>query len=157
MSAAANLFLKKQLFNSHSNEEIDEILSHVPDNEILGIDFLLGQNCPRALNEVAFGIVKKAKRNFTPHVIDKNRHHALSSPVIFVAVAVHRKLGVHPVVSKYTVALSCVFGGAYLASNPIHAIPHFVSDAVCYSIHGIGLTPIAEAVIRRLAQKKNEE
>ncbi len=105
-------------------------------------------------NVILFPLAKPVEY-VAPATICPNRHHKLSRPVVIASVFLHRRLSVHPVVSKYTVVLSAMFGGAYMACNPLHGIPHFIWDGIAYSIHGIGIAPLAEAILRRVEKTFN--
>lgn len=50
--------------------------------------------------------------------------------------------------TRMTVAVGVVFAGAFLASLHQPFVPHFIWDGVAYSIHGLGLAPIAERLVK---------
>ncbi len=64
------------------------------------------------------------------------RHSALTTPFQFIGWHLHRHYKLHPVIGKYGSATLIGLGGAWMATNPSHHVPHFVWDFVAYGIHG---------------------
>lgn len=75
-------------------------------------------------------------------------HSFVCRPFAFAGAVLHLCLRVPPPVGKYGVATIVIFTGAYMACNPIHAVPHFVWDGVAYTIHGFGAAPFIEKIVR---------
>lgn len=84
-------------------------------------------------------------------------HFVLSRPVAIVAEVITKRVGGCPHVKRYTVAATVVLTGSFMATHPLHFLPHFLWDGLAYTIHGLGAAPIAEGVLRRLAAKKGEQ
>lgn len=135
--------------------EVKEILDGFSQVEIDRIQFLLDFR-DKQTNKAALHVTKKLIGKTIPHDLCPKRHCFASIPVLVVALFAHRKLGVHPVVSKYSISLTVIFAGAYGACNPISGIPHFIQEGFFYCIHGLGLMPIAEVVAKKLKQKEEK-
>lgn len=76
----------------------------------------------------------------------------LAMPLHKFSVFLHVHLHIPKGVTKYGSAASLTLFGGYLASNPVHFLPHFVWDTIAYGLHGIALAPIAECVCHGMAR-----
>jgi hypothetical protein len=154
-------YIRRELQKAvQSPMEAEEILARIPAKEIQHIQTLLDSFLFTPAKRHAAGVIESALAEHVPHELCEKRHFMLSLPVLKLALHMHRKLGVHPVVGKYAACFGVVFAGAYMATHPIQALPHaahFIWDGIGYTIHGIGAAPVAEAVLRKLQKRRKEE
>lgn len=90
-----------------------------------------------------------------PHSGRQNhrRHHLVShfvtaKPIMWAVRKLVPHTTIHPATVKYSVSFTVVFAGAFMATHPWHAVPHFLWDGIAYTIHGFGAAPIGEDVVR---------
>lgn len=150
----ATSFLLRELQKTHSPAESAEILDTISADKIGLVQHVLDNSLYGVAAKFRGEIIEKAIANHVPHDICPKKHFVFSVPVLKLALHFHRKVGVSPVVGKYTIAFTVVFTGAYMAVNPVHGVPHFVWDGIAYTIHGMGAAPIVESILRKF-QKKN--
>lgn len=156
MKASTLLALSKKIAD-RPYSEIAEIIDGIPPYQIELIQDALDSDSPVvnvAAKEIAANVLDARLSRMVPHEICPSKHFSLSRPILGLALVLHRRCGVHPIASKYTIAFTLVFSGAYAACNPMHGIPHFIWDALAYTVHGIGAAPIAEAIIKRASRIK---
>ena len=142
--------------HGYSLPQMDAIMSKISRVEIDRVQYLLDFNLSdftKTANLLAKKIIATHAAHITPHEVSTKNHYLASRPVVWVACIVHKKIGVHPVAGKYGTAFAVLFTGAYLATNPIHGVPAFIWDGLAYTIHGLGVAPIAEAVFRRIRKE----
>lgn len=74
--------------------------------------------------------------------------HVVTIPVVHVATILHQRF---PLVGSKK-AKKCSIGGvlvllaSYGATHPVGFVPHFLWDALCYGLHGYGLTPFLKVI-----------
>jgi len=137
--------------NGFSYSQCSEILGKVTPQELASVDFLLGFNTRKthaAAKSLATAIMDQKKGEIVAHDICHKSHNALCRPVVYVAFVIHKYFKVPPTVGKYGTAFSVVFAEAYMATNPVAGVPHFIWDGACWTFHGLGVVPIADAVFR---------
>ena len=152
---ASVLLAKNPKISGRSYAEVMEIISGIPQYQIDLIQDALDADSPVvniAAKEIATNVLDARLKRMVPHDICPNKHFAFARPVLGAALVLHRTCGIHPVASKYTIAFTLIFSGAYAACNPMHGVPHFIWDALSYTVHGIGAAPVAEAIIRKFSK-----
>lgn len=153
-------YIRRELQKAtQSATEAEEILARIPAVEIQHVQNMLDSYLFVPAKNAAAELIQSALAEHVPHELCEKRHFILSFPVLKLALHMHRKLGVHPVLGKYAACFGVVFAGAYMATHPIQALPHaahFIWDGIGYTIHGIGAAPVAEAVLRRLQKRRKE-
>lgn len=132
------------------NGKAKVLLNLIPREELTRIQFLVDIDMDDKAEDLALALLEEVRSKISPQIGD---HFLLSRPILVVSAALHRHIGLHPVISKYSIAWSVVFAGAYMATNPYHSIPHFLWDGIAYTIHGFGAAPIAESMIRKITNR----
>lgn len=145
-TALAARLTDEEIMQGHA-KALFNLVSH---EDKIRIQFLLDAGLNENALTVADEVLDKVRSKFQP---ETQGVFVLSVPIVLFSSFVHRNFGFHPVMTKYSVAWSVVFAGAYLATNPVHWVPHFIWDGIAYTIHGFGAAPIAEAMIRRISKK----
>lgn len=152
---ATTLLAKNPKISDRSYAEISEIIDGIPKYQIDLIQEALDADSAVvniAAKEIASNVLAARLDRMVPHDLSFDKHFSLSRPILILGYVLHKHCGIHPVVSKYTASFTLVFVGAYAAANPFHGMPHFVWDALSYTVHGIGAAPIAEAVIKKVSK-----
>lgn len=143
--------------HGYSMEQMTHVLARVSPNELDTLQYLIDMDfweTTKAANVIARKLVRKYAMGMVPSDVDHRDHMVISVPVVKIANVMYRRVGIHPVVSKYGAAMGVLFTGAYMAVNPIEAIPKFIWDGVAYTIHGLGVAPIIEAIIKSLKERE---
>ena len=87
--------------------------------------------------------VKKAlkKKNYASAMI-----HLLAFPIEWLIGKVGILRVKHKMLFTLLFGVILILGGAFLAQIHQDYMPHFVWDGLSYSIHGIGLAPVAKII-----------
>lgn len=79
-------------------------------------------------------------------------------PLVVVSRVVHNACpSVHPHTVKITMGIFIAFSGAYMATNPVAVVPHFIWDGVAYSLHGYGILPLIHVMRKHLIDLELED
>lgn len=79
---------------------------------------------------------------------------AIAWPVRTLVHGVNRIVPHNTRAGTVVVSVSVILTGSWLASVPQTLLPHFLWDAISWTIHGLGAAPLIDKVMKK--DKKND-